>query len=65
MDDDDDRGPAAPVPADDPAQVFGEHRDLLVGVAYRVLGRGSDAEQVVQETWPAELTAVQPRRGEQ
>ena len=30
---------------------FGEHRDLLVGVAYRVLGSVADAEDVVQEAW--------------
>jgi RNA polymerase sigma-70 factor, ECF subfamily len=35
----------------DAARVFEEHRILLVGVAYRVLGRVSDAEDVVQEVW--------------
>jgi RNA polymerase sigma-70 factor (TIGR02957 family) len=38
----------------DPAyatRVFGEHRDLLVGVAYRVLGSVTDAEDAVQEAW--------------
>jgi RNA polymerase sigma-70 factor (TIGR02957 family) len=38
----------------DPAyatRVFGEHRDLLVGVAYRVLGTVTDAEDAVQEAW--------------
>ena len=38
----------------DPAyatRVFGEHRDLLVGVAYRVLGTATDAEDAVQEAW--------------
>ena len=40
-------------PADesDATRVFDEHRELLVGVAYRILGRVSDAEDVVQETW--------------
>ena len=40
-------------PADDleATRVFDEHRELLIGVAYRVLGRVSDAEDVVQETW--------------
>ncbi len=40
-------------PADEPdeARVFDEHRELLIGVAYRVLGRVSDAEDVVQEAW--------------
>jgi RNA polymerase sigma-70 factor, ECF subfamily len=32
-------------------RVFGEHRDLLVGVAYRVLGSLTDAEDAVQEAW--------------
>ena len=32
-------------------RVFDEHRDLLVGVAYRVLGSVTDAEDVVQEAW--------------
>ncbi|MDO3702257.1 RNA polymerase sigma factor SigJ [Micromonospora sp. C28SCA-DRY-2] len=31
--------------------VFAEHRPLLVAVAYRVLGRASDAEDVVQDAW--------------
>lgn len=31
--------------------VFEEHRALLTGVAYRILGSASDAEDVVQETW--------------
>ncbi|MFI1017756.1 RNA polymerase sigma-70 factor [Streptomyces sp. NPDC020965] len=31
--------------------VFEEHRPLLTGVAYRMLGRVSDAEDVVQEAW--------------
>ena len=31
--------------------VFGEHRDLLIGVAYRVLGSVTDAEDAVQEAW--------------
>jgi RNA polymerase sigma-70 factor (ECF subfamily) len=38
----------------DPAyatRVFSEHRDLLVGVAYRVLGSVTDAEDAVQEAW--------------
>jgi RNA polymerase sigma-70 factor (TIGR02957 family) len=30
---------------------FEEHRGLLVGVAYRILGSVSDAEDVVQEAW--------------
>src|SRR5215218_3636569 len=35
----------------DAAGVFDEHRGLLVSVAYRVLGRVSDAEDAVQEAW--------------
>ncbi len=31
--------------------VFHEHRDRLWGVAYRVLGRINDVEDVVQDTW--------------
>jgi RNA polymerase sigma factor (sigma-70 family) len=31
--------------------VFNEHRSLLTAVAYRVLGRWSDAEDVVQDAW--------------
>ena len=30
---------------------FAEHRSLLVGVAYRVLGSMTDAEDVVQDAW--------------
>jgi len=33
------------------AHVFDEHRDLLVSVAYRVLGSVTDAEDTVQEAW--------------
>src|SRR5919198_3858642 len=33
------------------AAVFDAQRPLLLGVAYRVLGRVADAEDVVQETW--------------
>lgn len=32
-------------------EILGEHRDLMLGVAYRVLGRVVDAEDVVQECW--------------
>ncbi|MHC3472225.1 RNA polymerase sigma-70 factor [Streptomyces sp. 7R007] len=31
--------------------VFEEHRPMLLGVAYRMLGRVADAEDVVQEAW--------------
>ncbi|MFI9823445.1 RNA polymerase sigma-70 factor [Streptomyces sp. NPDC052013] len=32
-------------------EVFEEHRPVLLGVAYRMLGRVADAEDVVQEAW--------------
>ncbi|MBB3727144.1 RNA polymerase sigma-70 factor [Nonomuraea dietziae] len=32
-------------------EIFHEHRVLLVGVAYRILGSAADAEDVVQEAW--------------
>ena len=35
----------------DATRVFDEHRDLLISVAYRVLGRVADAEDAVQEAW--------------
>jgi RNA polymerase sigma-70 factor (ECF subfamily) len=33
------------------AEVFAAHRRLLIAVAYRVLGRHADAEDVVQDAW--------------
>jgi RNA polymerase sigma-70 factor (ECF subfamily) len=33
------------------AETFDEHRRLLIAVAYRVLGRHADAEDVVQDAW--------------
>ncbi len=33
------------------AQAFEDHRDHLRGVAYRLLGSASDADDAVQETW--------------
>ncbi len=33
------------------SEVFTAHRDLLVGVAYRLLGSVADAEDVVQDAW--------------
>ncbi|MFI5956188.1 RNA polymerase sigma-70 factor [Cryptosporangium sp. NPDC051539] len=30
---------------------FGEHRDLLFSVAYRILGSAADAEDVMQDAW--------------
>ncbi|MFF3443807.1 RNA polymerase sigma factor SigJ [Streptosporangium sp. NPDC002721] len=38
-------------PGDDGATVFEQHRGMLVGVAYRLLGGFADAEDVVQEAW--------------
>ncbi|MFD7427977.1 RNA polymerase sigma-70 factor [Streptomyces sp. NPDC059818] len=37
--------------ADTVTDVFEEHRSVLTGVAYRMLGRIADAEDVVQEAW--------------
>ncbi|MEV8308299.1 RNA polymerase sigma-70 factor [Streptomyces flavidovirens] len=37
--------------ADTATEVFEEHRPLLTGVAYRMLGRVADAKDVVQEAW--------------
>ncbi|WP_405802640.1 RNA polymerase sigma factor SigJ [Streptomyces sp. NBC_01187] len=35
----------------DGTEIFEEHRPVLLGVAYRMLGRVADAEDVVQEAW--------------
>ena len=35
----------------DPTALFEEHRSVLIGAAYRILGSRSDAEDVVQEAW--------------
>ncbi|XKK37242.1 RNA polymerase sigma-70 factor [Nocardiopsis sp. ARC36] len=40
---------------------FHEHRALLTGVAYRILGSASDAEDVVQEAW-LRWSAVDPAK---
>ncbi|GGL87674.1 RNA polymerase sigma24 factor [Streptomyces fumigatiscleroticus] len=37
--------------ADIVTDVFEEHRPVLLGVAYRMLGRVADAEDVVQDAW--------------
>ena len=37
--------------ADPHAEAFEEHRNLMTGVAYRMLGSVSDAEDMVQEAW--------------
>jgi RNA polymerase sigma-70 factor (ECF subfamily) len=39
------------VTIDTATEVFEEHRPVLTGVAYRMLGRVADAEDVVQEAW--------------
>jgi len=39
------------VTTDAETDVFEEHRPVLMGVAYRMLGRVADAEDVVQEAW--------------
>ncbi|GAA2046542.1 RNA polymerase sigma-70 factor [Streptomyces cheonanensis] len=36
---------------EDALEIFEEHRGLLFGVAYRMLGAVADAEDIVQETW--------------
>ncbi|ORT60913.1 RNA polymerase sigma-70 factor [Streptomyces sp. CB03238] len=46
-----DTEPAAGTDAADVTGVFEEHRPVLTGVAYRMLGRVADAEDVVQEAW--------------
>ncbi|MFI7241223.1 RNA polymerase sigma factor SigJ [Streptomyces qinglanensis] len=51
----------------DATEVFEEHRPVLDGVAYRMLGRVADAEDVVQEAWlrwaAADHTQVREPRG--
>ena len=53
--------------ADTVTDVFEEHRPVLMGVAYRMLGRVADAEDVVQEAWlrwsGADRTDVREPRG--
>ncbi|MEU1312957.1 RNA polymerase sigma-70 factor [Streptomyces cinnamoneus] len=53
--------------ADTGLDAFEEHRTTLTGVAYRMLGRFADAEDVVQEAWlrwsGADRTAVRDARG--
>lgn len=39
------------VATDTATDLFEEHRSVLTGVAYRMLGRVADAEDVVQEAW--------------
>jgi DNA-directed RNA polymerase specialized sigma24 family protein len=41
----------APAQPDGRAAVFEEHRSLLFGIAYRMLGSVADAEDVVQDAW--------------
>lgn len=52
---------------DTATKVFEEHRPVLMGVAYRMLGRVADAEDVVQEAWlrwsGADRDAVREPRG--
>ncbi|WP_445525695.1 RNA polymerase sigma-70 factor [Streptomyces cyslabdanicus] len=52
---------------DSGTEVFEEHRTVLMGVAYRMLGRVADAEDVLQETWlrwsAADRSAVREPRG--
>ena len=41
----------APAPPGDRARVFEEHRSLLFGIAYRMLGSVADSEDVIQDAW--------------
>ncbi|MFF9334079.1 RNA polymerase sigma-70 factor [Streptomyces albogriseolus] len=53
--------------ADTATDLFEEHRPVLMGVAYRMLGRVADAEDVVQDAWlrwsGGDRTAVREPRG--
>ncbi|GGQ51130.1 hypothetical protein GCM10010267_11870 [Streptomyces griseorubens] len=53
--------------ADTATTLFEEHRPALMGVAYRMLGRAADAEDVVQDAWlrwsGADRTEVRDPRG--
>jgi RNA polymerase sigma-70 factor (ECF subfamily) len=40
-----------PDPSTDPTALFEEHRGVLTGAAYRILGSMVEAEDVVQEAW--------------
>ncbi|MFJ2744588.1 RNA polymerase sigma-70 factor [Streptomyces sp. NPDC087440] len=51
--------------APDIATLFEEHRPVLTGVAYRMLGRVADAEDVVQEAWLRWSSAGRERAGEE
>lgn len=55
------------VATDTVTDVFEEHRPVLMGVAYRMLGRVADAEDVVQESWlrwaAADRSQVREPRG--
>jgi RNA polymerase sigma-70 factor (TIGR02957 family) len=53
----------SPADESDAIRIFDEHRDLLISIAYRVLGSVTDAEDTVQEAWlrwskvdPAEIS---------
>ncbi|MFF4822526.1 RNA polymerase sigma-70 factor [Streptomyces sp. NPDC001312] len=52
---------------DSGTEVFEEHRPVLMGAAYRMLGRVADAEDVLQEAWlrwsTADRDAVREPRG--
>ncbi|MEU0740247.1 RNA polymerase sigma factor SigJ [Streptomyces sp. NPDC006134] len=52
---------------DTATDVFEEHRPVLLGVAYRMLGRLADAEDVVQDAWlrwsAADRASVREPRG--
>ncbi|MGH8881542.1 MAG: sigma factor, partial [Stackebrandtia sp.] len=40
------------VDTDHAARVFEEHRRMLTGLAYRILGSWTEAEDLVQDLWP-------------
>jgi RNA polymerase sigma-70 factor (TIGR02957 family) len=53
----------SPADESDAIRIFDEHRDLLISIAYRVLGSVTDSEDTVQEAWlrwskvdPAEIS---------
>ncbi len=48
-----DRDAAAATDADqsEAVRVFSDHREVLFAIAYRMLGRAADAEDVVQDAW--------------
>jgi RNA polymerase sigma-70 factor (ECF subfamily) len=54
-------GGADPTATDRASSLFADERPRLLGLAYRMTGSYSDAEDVVQDTWLRWSTADQPR----